>query len=427
MNVHELIERNRNGESIGLPSFCTANQHVLEATLGFAAENELPVLIEATCNQVNQEGGYTGMKPADFASWVARMASHAGVKTDQLLLGGDHLGPNPWRDEPVAVAMRKAEMLVRSYVEAGFQKIHLDASMACDGEPRPSFSDIAQRAAHLCRIAEDYAPDPSKLIYVIGSEVPVPGGETDDMQDLQITTPERLDETVQTHEAAFRKEGLERAWERVVSVVTQPGVDFSHSSVHEFDPAAAVDLVAAIDRHPRLTFEGHSTDYQPTSSLAQLVERHVFFLKVGPELTFRFREAVFALAAIEDRVCPKTVSGIIGVLDEAMDNAPAHWDGYYAGTPADIALQRHFSFSDRIRYYWQEAPVRDAVDQLLNNLVAANVPNGLVTQVFGGLEFDETSGDIRTLLDTHVSKAVSRYYAACGFGFAPSSNRKPMR
>ena len=50
MNVHELIERNRNGESIGLPSFCTANQHVLEATLGFAAENELPVLIEATCN-----------------------------------------------------------------------------------------------------------------------------------------------------------------------------------------------------------------------------------------------------------------------------------------------------------------------------------------------------------------------------------------
>ena len=40
MNVHELIERNRNGESIGLPSFCTANQHVLEATLGFAAENE---------------------------------------------------------------------------------------------------------------------------------------------------------------------------------------------------------------------------------------------------------------------------------------------------------------------------------------------------------------------------------------------------
>jgi D-tagatose-1,6-bisphosphate aldolase subunit GatZ/KbaZ len=104
MNVHELIERNRNGESIGLPSFCTANQHVLEATLGFAAENDLPVLIEATCNQVNQEGGYTGMKPADFASWVARLASHAGVNTDQLLLGGDHLGPNTWRDEPVRCA-----------------------------------------------------------------------------------------------------------------------------------------------------------------------------------------------------------------------------------------------------------------------------------------------------------------------------------
>ena len=416
MNVHDLIERNRNGERVGLPSFCTANQHVIQATLGFAAENGLPVLIEATCNQVNQDGGYTGMKPADFASWLAQMANVAGVEKDQLLLGGDHLGPNPWRNEPIAAAMRKAETMVRGYVEAGFQKIHLDASMACGDEPRPSFSDIAQRAARLCKVAQDCAPDPSKLIYVIGSEVPVPGGETDDMADLQITTPERLDETIETHEAAFRKEGLERAWRQVVSVVTQPGVDFSHSSVHQFDPEAAIDLVAAIDRHPRLTFEGHSTDYQPTFSLAQLVERHVFFLKVGPELTFRFREAIFALAAIEDRVCPKTRSGIIGVLDEAMDNAPGYWDSYYTGAPADIALQRHFSLSDRIRYYWQEAPVRDAVDQLFSNLSASEVPVGLVTQFFGSLEFETASDDIRALLDGHVRKAISRYYTACGLG-----------
>jgi D-tagatose-1,6-bisphosphate aldolase subunit GatZ/KbaZ len=83
------------------------------------------------------------------------MANVAGVKNDRLLLGGDRLGPNPWRDEPVAVAMRKAEMMVRSYVKAGFRKTHLDASMACGDELRPSFSDISKRAARLCETAHN--------------------------------------------------------------------------------------------------------------------------------------------------------------------------------------------------------------------------------------------------------------------------------
>ncbi len=415
MNIAEMIARNRTGEWIGLPSFCTANQQVLEAILDFAAENNFPVLIEATCNQVNQDGGYTGMTPADFASWVAQLASDAGVRKDLLLLGGDHLGPNPWRNEPIEIAMQKAEKMIRCYVEAGFQKIHLDASMACGGEPRPSFAEVARRAAQLCKVAEKYAPDPSKLIYVIGTEVPVPGGETDDMADLQITTPERLGETIATHKAAFTDASVEEAWERVVSVVTQPGVDFSHSSVHQFQPEAAKELVEAINLYQRLTFEGHSTDYQPTTCLVQLVKRHVFFLKVGPELTFRFREAIFSMAEIEDRFCPNTKSKIVEVLDEAMIQTPEHWMGYYAGSQQEVALQRHFSLSDRIRYYWQEPTVQDAVNKLFANLSTAEVPIGLSTQFFGGLEFLKDSGGPGNLAAAHIHKAVSRYYQACGF------------
>jgi D-tagatose-1,6-bisphosphate aldolase subunit GatZ/KbaZ len=234
------------------------------------------------------------------------------------------------------------------------------------------------------------------------------------MSGLQLTTPERLDETISSHQDSFRDAGVAQAWKRVVSVVTQPGVDFSHSSVHRFDAEAANNLVAAIKPFDGLTFEGHSTDYQPTSSLAELVDRHVFFLKVGPELTFRFREAIFALAEIEDRLCPDARSGIVDVLDAAMDRKPGHWSGYYGGLKQDVAVLRHFSLSDRIRYYWQEPEVSTALNRMMENLSKRALPSGLVTQFFGEHEFGEIPVGPHELCAKRVARSVKRYFAACG-------------
>ena len=87
--IHDLIARNRAGEPVGLPCFCTANEHVLRAILSQAARTGLPTVIEATCNQVNQDGGYTGMTPRDFMTWLMGMADEAGVPRDQIIVGGD--------------------------------------------------------------------------------------------------------------------------------------------------------------------------------------------------------------------------------------------------------------------------------------------------------------------------------------------------
>ena len=228
--IHNLIARNRAGEAVGLPCFCTANEHVLRAILAFAAKSGLPTVIEATCNQVNQDGGYAGMTPETFMSWLGKMAQEAGASADQLIHGGDHLGPNPWKSEPIDVAMEKARELVKLYVEAGFAKIHLDASMACGGEPTPSSAQIAERAADLCAVAEAHAPDPGKLIYIVGTEVPIPGGETEETDALDITSIDRFRETIKTHRDAWNARGLDDVWDRIVSVVTQPGVDFGHTS-----------------------------------------------------------------------------------------------------------------------------------------------------------------------------------------------------
>jgi D-tagatose-1,6-bisphosphate aldolase subunit GatZ/KbaZ len=413
--IQKMIASNRAGEAIGLPCFCTANEHVLRAVMAYAAKTGFPTVIEATCNQVNQEGGYTGMTPVDFIKWVQGMAKEFGVPTEQLIMGGDHLGPNPWRAEPVESAMKKARELVKLYVEAGFTKIHLDASMACGGEDNPSFEQIANRSAELCAVAEAHAPDPEALIYIIGTEVPIPGGETEEPDALDVTSVSRFLQTVQTHQDAWAKHGLESAWRRIVSVVTQPGVDFGHTSVYPFVPEKAHPLRDAILTVNDLTFEAHSTDYQATEALTDLVKCHFFFLKVGPELTFRFREAVFALASIEEQLCPDQPSQIRQTINAQMQTNPGYWQDYYGGTHQEIERLKIYSYSDRIRYYWANKDVSAALSRLLESLTTKDLPETMLSQSFMGLEFGAMPDDPSALIEQHIQRCVARYFEAAGF------------
>jgi len=412
--AQDLIARNRLGEHVGLPCFCTANEYVLRAVLAYAAKTGFPTVIEATCNQVNQDGGYTGMTPKDFMSWVSGMAGEAGVPMDQLILGGDHLGPNPWKSEPSWQAMEKARELVKLYVEAGFAKIHLDASMSCGGEPNPTFEQIAERAADLCTVAEAHAPDPTKLIYIIGTEVPIPGGETEEPDALDVTTVERFRDTIQTHRDAFAARDLEAAWGRIVSVVTQPGVDFGHTSIYPFVPEKAGPLSTAILSEDGFTFEAHSTDYQSTSALADLVRNHFFFLKVGPELTFRFREAVWALASIEEQLVTDRPSNLREVVERQMKANPGYWKDYYSGSERGVQFLRTYSYSDRIRYYWTDPQVSAALEMLLASLSDRSLPETLVSQAFMETEFGQVPTNPRALIEQHVQRCVSRYFEAAG-------------
>lgn len=412
--ISEMIARNRAGETIGLPCFCTANEHVLRAVLEFAQKTGLPTVIEATCNQVNQFGGYTGMTAADFMGWLRGMADEIGVPMDQLILGGDHLGPNVWKNEPLDVAMEKSRELVKSYVEAGFKKIHLDTSMACGGEPNPTFTQIAERAADLCEVAEKYAPNPSELCYVIGTEVPIPGGEIEEPDALDVTSVDRFRDTIKTHHDAWNARGLTQAWDRIVSVVTQPGVDFGHTSIYQFAPERAAPLRDAILDEDGLTYEAHSTDYQPTGALADLVKNHFFFLKVGPELTFRFREAIWALAQIEEEIVSGPASKIRETFEARMTQEPGYWADYYSGTEEELRILRTYSYSDRIRYYWTDPEISKSLDLLIENLSNADLPETVVSQAFTGLDFGNMPTSPTDLMALHIQRCVARYFSAAG-------------
>ena len=416
LNIKKQILENRTGVAVGLPCFCTANELVLRSIFQYVKDHQVPAVIEATCNQVNQDGGYTGMTPADFRDWMESLVTEYGVSSEDIILGGDHLGPNPWRHLPSKDAMEKAEVLVRDYAAAGFRKIHLDASMACKDEPVPSFELVAERAARLCRIAEDHAPHPEDLVYIIGTEVPIPGGETDDMEELAVTSVATLNQTIKTHREAFERAALSHVWPKIVSVVTQPGVDFSHTAIHRFEPDKASELSNGIHNFDNLSFEAHSTDYQPTDALAELVNKHFFFLKVGPELTFRMREAVFLLTYVEHYLLPeKDRSGLIRTIDQAMNKNPDHWAPYYRGDEEVVEQLKHFSYSDRIRYYWTDTDVKKALEKLFLNLNNKKIPETVVSQYFHDREFGSLDVPAEQLAADHIALCIGRYYKACGY------------
>jgi len=416
LDITKKINKNKSGLSTGIPCFCTANELVLRSIFQYAKKYQVPAVIEATCNQVNQDGGYTGMSASGFRTWTETLAAEYGVSSDNLILGGDHLGPNPWRHLSPEEAMKKAEVLVKEYAAAGFRKIHLDASMACAGEATPSFELVAQRAARLCKIVEQHSPHSEELFYIIGTEVPIPGGETDDMEELSVTGVERLNETIETHRQAFESEGLSNVWPKIASVVTQPGVDFSHTAVHRFEQEKASQLSTAISNFENLSFEAHSTDYQPTDALTELVDNHFFFLKVGPELTFRMREAMFSLASIEDILIPeKDRSGLIQAINHAMSENPEHWTPYYRGDNDLVTQLKHFSYSDRIRYYWTVPAVKKALEVLFSNLGRKKIPNTIVSQYFYERDFGSSNVSAEQLVTDHIALCISRYYKACGY------------
>ena len=81
--------------------------------------------------------------------------------------------------------MARADVLIDDYVRAGFRKIHLDCSMSCADDPAPLSDEIvARRAARLCAVAEraHARAGGEPPVYVIGTEVPVPGGAAEELE-----------------------------------------------------------------------------------------------------------------------------------------------------------------------------------------------------------------------------------------------------
>jgi D-tagatose-1,6-bisphosphate aldolase subunit GatZ/KbaZ len=422
MNViREIVARHKAGRSVGVYAACSAHPLVIEAALRSVRRQSGPVLIEATSNQVNQDGGYTGMRPADFSRFVLDIAARLGIPGEQVLLGGDHLGPNCWQDLPAEAAMFKSERLIADYVAAGFRKIHLDCSMSCADDPTPlTDAIVAQRAARLCAVAEKTSErvGGEAPVYVVGTEVPVPGGATESLTELALTAPSAAAATIHAHREAFQSAGLQQVWPRVIGLVVQPGVEFDHHKVIDFQALRAADLAAVVEAQPHMVYEAHSTDYQTPANLRALVQRHFAILKVGPGLTFAMREALWGLDEIErEWLGADRCSRLRETVQQAMTAAPRHWNKYYLSNGRQLTLDLEYSLSDRIRYYWPVPEVESALNRLLANLDSNPPPLTLVSQYlpvqYEAIRAGRIGLRARELVLHSIEQVLRQYSAAC--------------
>ncbi len=428
--IQELLKKRSQGIPVGIYSCCSANEFVLRAAILRAKMTDSPVLIECTANQVDQFGGYTGMKPKEFLDYVQDIAVQEGLPLDRVILGGDHLGPLKWVNLPESEAMEHARELVRQYILAGFTKIHLDTSMRVADDPtdeRLSDDVIARRSAELCMVCEKAfeerlhkIPEAVKPVYIVGSEVPIPGGEQEAENDISVTRPEEFYSTVQIFKSKYMEYGLSDAWNRVIGVVVQLGVEFGDDNVFAYNRQKARKLTDKLKEYPGMVFEGHSTDYQTPICLKEMVEDGIAILKVGPALTFALREALIALESIEKELLSGRgvwMSDFRKILDTSMRIEPSDWKKYYHGNDLDQSLARIFSYSDRARYYLPQTDVQKSIERLLKNLSGIYIPYTLLSQ-YMPLQYlkvrqGKLSSDAQSLLLDRIGNCIDDYlYAA---------------
>jgi len=425
--ILEIVRAQKSGQPLGIYSICSANRFVVEAGMLQAKKDGAMVCIESTSNQVNQFGGYIGKTPIEFIHFVKNIAADMEFPAERIILGGDHLGPHVWQSETSASAMSKARELVRGSVLAGYTKIHLDTSMRCADDPRGALSEdvITERAADLCHAAEaafsERPEGSSPPCYVIGTEVPIPGGEQETEEALSVTRTEDLERTIELTRKAFLERGLDTAWPRVIAVVVQPGVEFGDASVFAYNRQSAWPLSLQIEKHGGLIFEAHSTDYQTSQALKEMVEDHFAILKVGPWLTYAFREAIFALAEIEREWLGGRKGIVLSQIREALEAAmlanPIHWKKYYSGDEASATYARKYSYSDRCRYYWPQPEVDAALGNLRANLSHNPPPLPLLSQYlpvqYEAIRQGHVASSPESLIRHKIMEVTSCYAHAC--------------
>jgi D-tagatose-1,6-bisphosphate aldolase subunit GatZ/KbaZ len=293
--------------------------------------------------------------------------------------------------------------------------------MSCADDPVPlTDATVAARAARLCATAEaaHAIAGGEAPIYVIGTEVPVPGGAQEALDHTVVTQAKVAVCTLETHRTIFAKLGLGTAWTRVIALVVQPGVEFDHEKAVIYDSGAAEDLSRLVPELPGIVFEAHSTDYQPAWALAALVRNHFAILKVGPGVTFALREALWGLDAVErEWIAPQRQSRLRDTVLIEMRADDRHWRSYYDLKGAAIDIELQYSLSDRVRYYWPLPSVQTAVSRLLENLASTPPPPALLRQylpvAFQRLyqRGDELSPV--ALIEEHIGATLDDYYRAC--------------
>jgi len=339
-----------------LPSFCTSNFNVIKLLIIFAKHNNLPVLIETTSNQINQYGGYTYLKPKQFLLKINRIAKNLKFK-EKIIFGADHLGPLPWKDLKKNNAIKKAKKLFKDVIKAGYKKIHIDTGMKLKGDDFLSKQKIFNRCKSIFNTVNRKSI--KNIFFVFGTEVPTAGGEN--KYDLKNTNVNSIKKDIEYYKKLKKN----------FSLVIEPGLSFTNQKIYKLKMTSCSQKKKFSNKNG-FTYEAHSCDYQNLNSLKKLVKNNFKFLKVGPELTFNFMNAILKMERIEKLFLKSNFSEIKKIFSKEMDINKTFWKNYYLGDKKKIEYLKFNSYLDRSRYYWNKKKVISSLKILEKNINLIN-------------------------------------------------------
>jgi D-tagatose-1,6-bisphosphate aldolase subunit GatZ/KbaZ len=393
-----------------LPSFCTSNIEVIKTILFFCNIKKFPCLIECTSNQVNQNGGYTNKTPKMFIKEILNISKKINFDSKKLFLGGDHLGPLPWKKENTKSAIKNSILLINQFLKYNFCKIHIDTSIKCKDDKYINSEIIFNRTNKILNDFNIKRKIKNKFL-VIGTEVPLSG--SGDNNKIVKTSKKQIVSEVTKFKEILKKLNLKS---NLFGLVIEPGMKYKHFSITtpKFPDFIKKKIISL---KKNFVYEAHSTDYQKKSTLKQLVKNNFKFLKVGPELTFNYSRALFVMESIEKKFCKVKNSNIKKSILSSMMKNKKYWDGYYKKNERKLFLD---SKLDRMRYYLNTKPVINSIKTIKKNINLLDKkkffpfldPNDRKEFLFFS---KKKLSNFDTIKLIYISRSLKKYFSACGY------------
>ena len=270
---------------------CPNSMAVIKAAFRAAKRNDAPIYFAATLNQIDCDGGYTGMTQDEFIKTLKFEAEAVNFK-GIYIAAIDHGGPwlkdiqhvEHWSTEDAMNGVKKS---FEAAIAAGYDLIHVDPTVDIN-VPKGQIIDIhvvVKRTVELISHAENfrrshgYAP----ISYEVGTEE-VHGGLADE---------KTFDTFLTGLKEGLAAAGLDDVWP--CFIVGKVGTDL-HTTT--FDPEVARQLTAKV-RPYGSWIKGHYTD--DVSNPEEYPLSGMGAANVGPEFTMSEYDALSELEAEEKK------------------------------------------------------------------------------------------------------------------------------
>jgi tagatose-1,6-bisphosphate aldolase non-catalytic subunit AgaZ/GatZ len=345
---------------------------VIRASIRAAKRNNAPIKFAATLNQVDQDGGYTGMTQRQFVEVIRSEAARMHF-TGPVIIAVDHGGPwlrDNQREEKWSL-QETMDWVKKSFsdaIDAGYDLLHVDPTVDIQLPPGKilPISVVTDRTVELISHCERYREQAGRppVSYEVGTEE-VHGG----LADLGV-----FREFLRLLSSGLEKAGCKGVWP--CFVVGKVGTDL-HTTL--FDPETALKLVSIAGEYGSL-IKGHYTDN--VENPGDYPATGMGAANVGPEFTEREYDALMELDRLEAGLVSEgklqAPSGIKEALWSAVVGS-GRWTKWVQGDEraddfSTISPERQlWLVKTGCRYIWEDRQVTAAREALYRNLETAGI------------------------------------------------------